>query len=475
MEKRLASIALLFLASLCLAGFSLRAAAVPLAVSPNEARAIARDAYIYGFPVIDNYRVQYSWFIDTQSPEYKGPWNTIHGSAQVYTPDDKAMQTPNSDTPYSQLGADLRTEPIVISVPEVEKNRYYALQFIDMYTFNFAYAGTRTTGNQAANFLLAGPNWHGATPPGIKKVFRSETDFAFVFFRTQLFNPQDIDNVRKIQAGYKVQTLSAFLGHPARAAAPAIDFARPLSVQDEHGSLEAFNLLNYVLQFCPPNAGEKQLMERFARINVGAGKKIDFAALSPEMKQAYQDGIADAWEAYKKAQEAFVTGKLSSGQLFGTREFLRNNYVYRMLGDVDGIYGNSANEAIYLPYNKDQAGAELNGSNHYVLHFGKGKLPPAHAFWSLTMYALPSQLLVANPLQRYLINSPMLPDLKKDADGGITLYVQHDSPGKDKESNWLPAPEGAFAMVLRTYWPDKAMVDGQWRAPQLRKTNQATW
>ncbi|MCG5076146.1 DUF1254 domain-containing protein [Paraburkholderia tagetis] len=470
MKKRFTSIALLLVGASCALGFAVRATAAAPAVSPEEVRAIARDAYIYGYPVIDNYRIQYSYFADKQSPEYKGPWNTIHNSAHVYTPDDKAMQTPNSDTPYSQLGADLRAEPVVISVPEIEKNRYYSLQFIDMYTFNFAYAGTRTTGNQAGSFLLAGPNWHGATPPGIKKVLRSETDFAFVFFRTQLFSPQDIGNVRKIQAGYKVQTLSAYLGQPAPPAAPAIDFAKPLSEQEQRSSLEAFNLMGYVLQFCPPNPSEKPLMERFARIDVGAGKKIDFAALSPQMKQAFHDGIADAWQTYQKTQAAFVAGKISSGDVFGTRAVLKNNYAYRMYGDVAGIYGNSADEAIYLPYNKDQTGADLSGAHHYALHFGKGQLPPVHAFWSLTLYELPSQLLVANPLHRYLINSPMLPDLKKDADGGITLYIQHDSPGKDKESNWLPAPEGPFAMVLRTYWPDKAMLDGQWHAPQLHKT-----
>lgn len=471
MKKRLFSIALLLMSALCASGVSLRALAVAPAASPEEVRAIARDAYIYGYPMIDNYRIQYSYFVDKQNPEYKGPWNTLHNSAHVYTPEDKAIQTPNSDTPYSQLGADLRAEPLVITVPKIEKGRYYSLQFIDMYTFNFAYAGTRTTGNEAASFLLAGPNWHGATPPGIKKVFRSETDFAFVFFRTQLFSPQDIDNVRKIQAGYKVQTLSAFLGRPAPPAAPAIDFPKPLNEQEEHSSLETFNLVSYLLQFCPPDPSEKRLMERFARINVGAGKKIDFAAFSPQMKQAFHDGIADAWAIYKKTQAEFVAGKITSGDVFGTRAFLKNNYVYRMFGDVDGIYGNSVDEALYLPLNTDQTGAGLNGANRYVLHFGKGKLPPVRAFWSLTMYALPSQLLVANPLHRYLINSPMLPDLKKDADGGITLYVQHDSPGKEKESNWLPAPDGPFAMVLRTYWPDKAVLDGQWHAPRAQKVN----
>jgi hypothetical protein len=439
------------------------------ATAPAEMRAIARDAYIYGFPLIENYRIQYSWFIDTQNPEYKGPWNTIHSNTHAYTPNDTAMQTPNADALYSVLGADLRAEPLVISVPEMAENRYYSLQFIDMQTATFAYVGTRTTGNHAGTFLLAGPNWHGAPPPGIAKVIHSETQFATVLFRTQLFNPKDLDHVRKIQAAYKVQTLSAFLGKPAPPVAPAIGFRKPLGVRDERSSPEAFNLLSYVLQFCPTAPDEKRLMERFARINVGAGKEIAFAGTLPEKRRAYEDGMADAWEAYDRTHRAFINGKISSGDLFGTRALVKGNYIHRMVGAADGIYRNAPEEAIYLPYSKDQDGHTLTGANDYVVHFDKDKLPPVNAFWSLTLYGLSSRLLVANPLNRYLINSPMLPELNKDADGGITLYIQHESPGKSKESNWLPAPEGTFAMVLRAYWPEKAMLDGQWHAPQVQK------
>jgi len=215
-------------------------------LSPAEARAIAKDAYIYGFPLVDSYRVQYSYFVDRGSPEFKSGWNTLYNTARVYTPDDKAIQTPNSDTPYSFVGADLRSEPLVLTVPAIGKERYYSLQFIDMYTFDFAYVGSRSTGNDAGNFLLAGPNWNDKTPPGIKSVIRSETEFAFVLYRTQLFNPADIDNVKEIQAGYKVQPLSQFLGKPAPPAPPAIDFIKPLSADDEKTSPEFFNILNRI-------------------------------------------------------------------------------------------------------------------------------------------------------------------------------------------------------------------------------------
>ncbi len=192
--------------------------------TPQEAQAIAKEATIYGFPLIDNYRIQYSYFVDKGSPEFKAGWNTLVNNARVYTPDDKSIQTPNSDTPYSYVGADLRAEPLIFTVPAVEKGRYYSLQFIDMYTFNFAYVGSRATGNGAGSYLLTGPKWKGERPKGIKAIIKSETEFAFVLYRTQLFNPGDIENVKKIQAGYKVQTLSEFLGTagPSRRARPSI-------------------------------------------------------------------------------------------------------------------------------------------------------------------------------------------------------------------------------------------------------------
>ncbi|MGY3534685.1 DUF1254 domain-containing protein [Bradyrhizobium sp. USDA 4452] len=440
--------------------------------TPDEARAIAKDAYVYGFPLVDSYRVQYSYFVDRNSPEFKAGWNTLVNNARVYTPDDKSIQTPNSDTPYSYVGADLRAEPLVFTVPEVEKGRYYSLQFIDMYTFNFAYVGSRATGNGAGNYLLAGPGWNGEKPKGIKQVIRSETEFAFVLYRTQLFSPADIDNVKKVQAGYKVQPLSAFLGKQAPAAAPTIDFVKPLSPEPERTSLEFFNELNFILQFCPTNPVEKALMARFARIGVGAGKKFDAAALSPEMRKALQDGMAEAWKAFAAYKETQLdTGKKTSADGFGTRAALKGDYLARMSAAVLGIYGNSKDEATYPVYFIDADKQKLEGTNRYALRFAPGQLPPVRAFWSLTLYELPSSLLYANPLNRYLINSPMLPDLKRDADGGITLVVQSESPGKDKESNWLPAPRGPFFMAMRLYWPKPEALQGKWKAPPLKKVN----
>jgi hypothetical protein len=446
-------------------------AGAQITATPEEARAIVKEAYIYGNPVVDNYRIQYDYFVNKESPEYKAPHNQIFSMARVFTSEDKAIQSPNSDTPYSFIGMDLRAEPLVITVPTIEKDRYFSLQFIDAYTHNFAYAGSRTTGNDGGVFLVVGPDWKGVTPHGVTKVMRAETQFAFVTFRTQLFNPDDIDKVKKIQAGYTVQTLSDFQGKPAPTPAPEVEWMKPLSVADQKTSVEFFNILNFVLQFCPTVESETDLMQRFAKIGIAAGERIDVTALSPEMKNAFADGIADAWRELEKFEKTdLATNRVTSGDLFGTREYLKNNYLYRFAGAVLGIYANSKDDAIYPMYRVDADGDSLDASKHsYTLRFEPGKFPPVKAFWSVTLYNLPESLLAANPLNRYLINSPMQPDLKVDIDGGMTIYIQHESPGKDKEANWLPTPDGPFWIAMRLYWPKPEALDGTWNPPLLKK------
>jgi hypothetical protein len=201
---------------------------------------------------------------------------------------------------------------------------------------------------------------------------------------------------------------------------------------------------------------------------VGAGLRFDAAALSAEQRQAVEQGMSDAWQAFARfKKEEIDTGKKGSSDGFGTREFLANDYMMRMSSAVLGIYGNSKEEANYPAYFVDSERKPLDGATgRYTVRFGPGQLPPVNAFWSLTMYELPASLLTENPINRYLINSPMEPTLTRDADGGITLYIQHQSPGKDKEPNWLPAPKGPFFMVLREYWPKPEALDGSWKVPQ---------
>ncbi|MGK2869927.1 MAG: DUF1254 domain-containing protein [Mycobacterium sp.] len=440
--------------------------AVPL----DQVRAIAKDAYIYGFPMVDNYRVQYAYFVNRQDPEYKGGWNEIHNTARLYTPDDTAIQTPNSDTPYSAVGADLRTEPLVLTVPPVEQDRYYSLQFVDGYTTNFAYAGSRTTGNGGGRYLLAAPGWQGEKPEGVDEVIRSDTELAFVLYRTQLFGPSDIDNVKKIQAQYQVAPLSVFLNQPPPPPAPVIDFVPPLTPDQQRTSPQFFEILNFVMKFTPVLPEEQALRDRFAEIGIGAEGDFDAEELSPKMRDAITGGMADGnAELAAFTKNEVDTGKVTSAQLFGTRAELKNNYLYRMAGAALGIYGNTAAEAIYPGSVNDSTGAPLTGASEYTYRFAPEQLPPVNAFWSLTMYELPASRLVKNPLNRYLINSAMLPSLKADPDGGYTLRIQRDSPGPDQESNWLPAPEGPFNVVLRLYWPKPDALNGTWKAPQPEK------
>ena len=437
------------------------------AISTQEAKQIAKEAYIYANPLVDSYRIMYGSFVDKTAPEFKVPFNQIKNFARVYTPDDKAVQTPNSDTPYSWLGLDLRTEPIVLTVPPIEKERYFSIQLIDLYTYNFDYIGSRTTGNEGGYFLIVGPGWNGEVPDGITKMIRCETELLICVYRTQLFNPGDIEKVKSIQAGYKVQPLSAFLGEPAPSAAPEIDFIEPLTREEITKSPKIFQQLNFVLQFCPPHSSEQELMERFIKLNIGAGKTFDWDEFSPEIQAAIGQGIAAAWADFAELKKLADAGKIGSGDVFGTREHLKNNYLYRMAAAVLGIWGNSEEEAIYPTYYVDAAGQKLDGAHSYTLRFAPRQLPPVNSFWSLTMYELPASLLTANPIDRYILNSPMLADFVRDADGGITLYIQHQSPGKDKEPNWLPAPEGPFSAVMRLYWPKVEALDGTWKLPPL--------
>ena len=438
------------------------------ALSADSVRAIAKEAYIYGFPMVDAYRIEYAYFIDRKSPEFKAPYNQLANFPRVFTAADTVVQTPNSDTPYGFAGLDLRSEPIVLTVPVIDKSRYFSIQLIDAYTFNFDYIGSRATGNNGGSFLIVGPEWKGDIPKGIAKVIHSETDLILALYRTQLFNPGDLDNVKKIQAKYKVQTLSAFLGQPAPSAQAAISFIPALSPTEERSSLEFFNVLNFLLKFCPTDSSETALMARFAKIGVGAGMTFDTAKLTPETAAALKAGIADAWQEFADFKKNdFETGKVTASAVFGTREYLKNNYLYRMGAAVLGIFGNSSVEAMYPAYTSDANSQPLNGANKYTLHFAAGQLPPVNAFWSLTMYKMPSSLLVANSLNRYLLNSPMLPKFKKDPDGGITFYIQNASPGADKESNWLPAPSGPFAIYMRLYWPKPDALDGKWKRPPI--------
>ncbi|MBV4483631.1 DUF1254 domain-containing protein [Pseudomonas khavaziana] len=435
--------------------------------SPSEARAIAKEAYLYGFPVVQMYKTLYTQAVDKGGANFKAPFNHIGHAAQLSTPKDTAVATPNVDTPYSFVWMDLRREPLVLSLPKIEDDRYYSVQLVDLYTQNTAYLGTRSTGNNGGHYMVAGPDWKGQQPVDIDRVVYSEGNIAYALYRTQLFGDKDVGKVKQIQSGYTVQSLSSYVKQPAPAKAAKIDWPKPMATMTEGPQL--FRYLNFMLSFAAPQDSEKDLLARFARIGIAPGAPFKVNQLSKEQRKALEEGIADAraeFAAFKK--DKIDTHQVPRGDLYGSRDRLQNNYLYRYAGAEMGMFGNSSDEAAYLTYLLDSEGKPANGARHsYTLHFAKDQLPPADAFWSLTMYDGKTKLLVPNHKKRYLINSRMLPALKRDADGGLTLALQHHEPPKAEQSNWLPAPPGPFYAILRIYLPKPEVGNGQWKLPPL--------
>ena len=433
---------------------------------------IAAQGYVYGLPTVMHYAITYEYSVDTASPQYKAPFNHLLNGARVFTYKDTVVITPNSDTPYSFACLDLRAEPVVISVPPVTDGRYFSVQLVDANTYNFGYIGSRTTGNNGGSYMIAAPEWQGTAPAGMR-VFRSSTQYALALFRTQLFNPADISNVIKFQTGYAVQTLSAYLGQTPPPALPMPAFP---NIGQDFVKPEFFDYLAFAMQFAPAAPEEKTIRAQLASIGVIAGKHFDFAALPKDCQEAVMRGL--------KKGEAMVDASINGPGIrvngwkmsspFGNREYFNGNWLKRAGGAKAGIYGNDAEEAVYPMTRALADGTPVDSSKHkYRITIPAGQYPPAKAFWSVTMYDGKTQLLIKNPIDRYLINSPMLPDMKKNADGSLTILIQRDSPGKKDESNWLPAPDGPIFLVMRLYWPETQGMSvlplgkGTWQPPRV--------
>ncbi|MEO5914301.1 MAG: DUF1254 domain-containing protein [Luteolibacter sp.] len=434
----------------------------------EETKAIAEEGFIYGLPIVMNYAVMYELSVDTKSSQFKAPFNKILNEHRTFTYKDTAVVTPNSDTPYSSLWLDLRAEPMVISVPAVEKERYYSVQLCDGNTFNYGYIGSRATGSEPGDYMVVGPDWNGATPVGIKKVFHSSTEFDLTIFRTQLFNAEDMPNVTKVQDGYKAQPLSAYLKQPAPPAAPKIDFL-PASTAGIKKNF--YEYLDAALEFVPVTPDTKELRARLASIGIGPGKTFEFKDLSLEHKAAVLLAMKegdDKVSGYLDHGMSIING-WKIGDLAGDSAFFSGDWLKRAAGAKGGIYLNDSVEAMYPMTRNDVSGATLDGSKaNYTLTFPAGQLPPVNSFWSVTMYDGKTQLLIENPINRYLINSPMLSGMKTNDDGSLTIHIQKDSPGADKESNWLPAPNGSIYLVMRLYWPKT-------EAPSILPAGEGTW
>jgi len=470
----------------------------------DKVKEIAKKAAIWAYPIVENYRSIYKLTIDEINPSYKGKMNEIHHVRNVATPHDTVFVTPNSDTPYSYLIMDLRTEPLVVTMPDITsatgKDRYYSLQLIDLYTFNFEYLGTRR-GQQGGTYIIAGPDWSEeesekitsilkseTNPEGIiDEIIKSETNLVFSLFRTQLFDPADSDDLAKvnqIQDQYEVQTLSQFMKtEPEPESAPNISYPGIDDSGSDNGETldpNFFQYVNFLLQFCPTHLTEVELREQFKTI----GMREDFSTFPPEgvsaeWVNALNEGSAIGMNTIVKTAEKTPT----SLGIFGTREELlgddggQNNgdepgYLNRAMGAFMGIYGNSDAEAVYPVYLQDSEEQPLDASKHnYEL---KLELPmPVEAFWSVTMYDGSTKFLVANDLNRYLINSSMTLTPNEDQET-ITLYLQNESPGEEKESNWLPAPAGLMFVVMRLYRPQDEVVSGKWIPPVITPISAVT-
>ncbi len=442
----------------------------------DEVREIAHEGYVFGFPVVMGYKLMHAYAIDENSPEFKGRFNEFGCEARVYTPDDRAVVTPNSDTPYCMNWLDLSAEPLVLTVPEVPAERYYSFQLIDLNSHNFAYIGTLTTGNMPGRFLLAGPGWNGSVPEGITDVLRSETNIIFTVGRTQVFGPDDIPALKQIQSGYQLQPLSDYAKQPKPPARQMTEL--PDWVEGAQLDERFFAYLDVLLRLLEPADADRPVRDRLARIGVGTGDGFDLEGLSPEVRGALKQGADAGLKEIEHLLAKITTDPLASAKIFGTREFLEASaktndgmetpYLIRAAAAHIGLYGNSADEALYPTFKTDSTGQPLDGTQkRYRMVFKAGELPPVRAFWSITMYDGKTQLLVDNPIDRYLLNSTMEDIFVKGDDGSVTLYIQSDSPGKDLEPNWLPAPEGPFYAVMRLYGPKEEVLAGAWVPPPL--------
>ena len=446
---------------LAVAASALAAAAMPLQargqVAVEELKATAEEAYLYGFPMIVGYDVMNKFFIDRDSGQFKAPINTLSNEARVFTPKDTAISTPNSDTPYSMAMLDLRAEPMVLCMPEIEKARYYDVQLVDLYTNNYGYIGSRATGNGAGCYLVSGPEWQGEKPPGIARVIPQRDAVQPRHLPHAALQPCRHGQCQEGPGGLQA---AAAVGVPrqARAARRTGDRLAEIDAGDVHDRLRRVSRLSAAVQLrrsVPPRSKSRcaRSSPRSASARTGSAQP---KTPSPEVKAAIGEGVKAAFAKIGAAAEGVGTtvNGWQIGSAAGSREFYKGNWALRAAAAKLGIYGNSEAEAVYPFTRSDANGIVLDGSKHtYQMTFAPGQLPPVNAFWSITMYDGRTQLLIDNPINRYLVNSPMLPDLKKNPDGSLTLFIQRDSPGKDKESNWLPAPDGPMFVVMRLYWP----------------------
>jgi hypothetical protein len=436
------------------------------AVTEQEAQAIALDAYIYFYPLMsmDLSRKQFT----NGTNDFKGPMNTFV-NVPAYPPADfKGVVRSNFDTLYSVSWLDMTKEPVVISAPDTD-GRYYLLPMLDMWTDVFASPGWRTTGTKAGNFLVTPPSWTGTVPDGMTRI-SAPTPYVWLIGRTKTDGPPDYDAVRKIQAGYKVTLLSDF-GKPPKPVEfkldPSVDMKTPPKVQvDTMAGGKYFAYAAELLKLHPPHVTDEPIIARMKKIGIEVGKSFDISKLDPAVQKAVEGAPQDGQKlmAWKLPTLARVANGWSMNT--DTVGVYGNYYLKRAILSQQGLGANVVEDAIYPLNLADESGKPLDGANRYTITFEKGAAPPVNAFWSITLYDQEG-FQVGNILNRFAVSSWM--PFKYNSDGSLDLYFQNESPGKDMEANWLPAPKGPFNLTMRLYAPKSEALTGRWNPPTVTK------
>ena len=447
-------------------------AAAPAAptLSPDEAAAIATEAYIFGYPLIT---MEYTRRVLTnvEKPEGKGaPMGQFLRLRSYPAPDDRQVTAPNADTLYTIAWLDVSKEPWVLSLPDAA-DRYYLMPMLDGWTDVFQSPGKRTTGTGPQKYAITGPNWSGTLPDGVAE-FKSPTSLVWILGRIYCTGtPEDYDAIHKMQDDISAVPLSAYgqaYTPPPGVVDTNIDMKTP--VRNQVNALNAqdyFQLLASLMKDNPPTAADATMVEKMAKLGIVPGQDFDINKFGPDVAKALQAVPKPAFE--KIMAHYNHAGTLANGWIFTTQAGVYGtDYIQRATIAAIGLGCNRPQDAVYPTSLTDAAGHPYIGTNHYVMHFDAGQMPPAEAFWSLTMYNS-SFFFAANPLNRYTLSSRN--QFTANADGSVDLYLQHDSPGPDKESNWLPAPEGRFILMLRLYWPKEtapSIIDGTWTIPPVK-------
>jgi hypothetical protein len=443
------------------------------AITEQEAHAIGVDAYIYFYPLV-TMDVTRKQLTNVESGKGIGaPMNVLFNVPTFPTADMKQVVRPNFDTLYSFGFLDLTKEPIVVSVPDTG-GRYYLLPMLDMWTDVFASPGWRTTGTQAGNFLVTPPGWSGTIPEGFTRI-AAPTPFVWIIGRTKTDGPQDYDAVHKIQAGYKVTPLSEWGKPPKPVEAkidPSIDMKTPPKTQvDTMPAGAYFAYAAELLKLQLPHITDEPIIAQMKRIGIEPGRSFDLDKASSAVKKALEGAPEEGQKlmAWKVPTLARVVNGWSMNT--DTMGVYGNYYLKRAIVAQVGLGANLPEDAIYPLNLGDESGKPLDGVNKYTISFEKGATPPVNAFWSITLYDSDG-FQVANSLNRFAVSSWM--PFKYNADGSLDLYFQNESPGKDKEANWLPAPKGPFNLTMRLYGPKSEALTGKWSPPPVTKVQGAS-